>query len=77
MMFYIQGGQFVQKWKKYFLFTNPSTIFLGIYIHQDHRELPIKADYIGHNHPTSLNDIHVHTKEIDDADSVLLMEYGG
>ena len=61
-----------------FSFGRPSTIQLGILVDRGHRELPIKADYIGHNHPTSLNEhIHVHTKEIDDEDSVLLMEYGG
>ena len=61
-----------------FSFGRPSSIQLGILVDRGHRELPIKADYIGHNHPTSFNEhIHVHAKEIDGEDSVLLMEYGG
>jgi pyrimidine operon attenuation protein/uracil phosphoribosyltransferase len=39
--------------------------------------LPIKADYVGKNYPTSLNEhIHVHVNEVDGEDAVLLMEYG-
>ena len=38
--------------------------------------LPIKTDFVGKNYPTSINvHIHVHIKEVDGEDEVLLMEY--
>ena len=60
-----------------FSFGRPASIQLGVLIDRGHRELPIKADYIGKNYPTSLNEhIHVHVNEVDGEDLVLLMEYG-
>ena len=38
--------------------------------------LPIKTDFVGKNYPTSINEhIHVHIKEIDGKDEILLMDY--
>ena len=59
-----------------FSYGRPASIQLGILIDRGHKELPIKADYVGKNSPTSLNEhIHVHVQEVDDEDAVLLMEY--
>ena len=51
----------------------PQCIQLAILIDRGHRELPIRADYIGKNVPTSSSEIvHVHIKEIDGDDCVIL-----
>jgi pyrimidine operon attenuation protein/uracil phosphoribosyltransferase len=48
----------------------PQMIQLAILIDRGHRELPIRADYIGKNVPTSRNEvIHVKLKCIDDVDA--------
>ena len=60
-----------------FSFGRPASIQLGVLVDRGHRELPIRADYVGKNYPTSLNEhIHVHVEEVDGEDAVLLMEYG-
>jgi pyrimidine operon attenuation protein/uracil phosphoribosyltransferase len=60
-----------------FSFGRPQVIQLGVLVDRGHRELPIRADFVGKNYPTSLNEhIHVHINEVDDEDAVLLMEYG-
>jgi len=52
----------------------PKTIQLAVLVDRGHRQLPIKADYVGKNVPTSLEEsIRVHMKETDGADEVLLM----
>jgi len=44
----------------------PNTIQLAILIDRGHRELPIRADYVGKNVPTSKKEvIGVHVQEID------------
>ena len=59
-----------------FTYGRPSSIQLAVLVDRGHRELPIKADYVGKNYPTSLNDhIHVHLEDVDDEDAVLLVEY--
>ena len=59
-----------------FSFGRPSIIRLGVLIDRGHRELPIKADFIGKNFPTSEKEhIHVLVKEIDNKDEVNLLEY--
>lgn len=51
----------------------PKTIQLAVLIDRGHRELPIRADYIGKNIPTSREeDVVVHLNETDGTDSVLL-----
>ena len=60
-----------------FAYGRPASIKLGVLVDRGHRELPIKADFVGKNYPTSFNEhIHVHLKEEDGEDSILLMEYG-
>ena len=60
-----------------FSFGRPASVQLAVLVDRGHRELPIKADYVGKNYPTSLNEhIHVHVDEVDGEDAVLLMEYG-
>jgi len=56
-------------------FGRPRTIQLVVLIDRGHRELPIRADYVGKNIPTSLNErIEVSLKETDDKDSVTIYE---
>ena len=59
-----------------FSFGRPSSIKLGVLVDRGHRELPVKADFIGKNFPTS-NDEHIHVlvNEIDGKDEVNLVEY--
>jgi len=56
-------------------FGRPSAIQLAVLIDRGHRELPIKADYIGKSVPTAKNEeVRVRMKEIDDRDEILLVE---
>ncbi|MFN0157592.1 MAG: bifunctional pyr operon transcriptional regulator/uracil phosphoribosyltransferase PyrR [Bacteroidota bacterium] len=53
----------------------PKTIQLAVLIDRGHRQLPVKADYVGKNVPTSFGEsIRVHIKEMDGEDEVLLMD---
>jgi pyrimidine operon attenuation protein/uracil phosphoribosyltransferase len=53
----------------------PSTIQLCVLIDRGHRELPIKADFVGKNVPTSINEeVKVKMKEIDGEDVVYLID---
>ena len=59
-----------------FSFGRPNRIQLCTLVDRGHRELPIKADYVGKNYPTKLNEhIYVHLKEIDGNDEIFLKEY--
>ncbi len=52
----------------------PRAVQLAIMIDRGHRELPIRADYVGKNLPTSLEEVvSVNLEEIDNFDSVLLL----
>ena len=52
-------------------FGRPKAIQLAVLIDRGHRELPIKADYVGKNIPTALTEsVQVHLAEIDGHDSV-------
>lgn len=52
----------------------PKNIQLAILIDRGHRELPIKADYIGKNIPTShLEGIRVRLTEVDGVDDVTIL----
>lgn len=54
-------------------FGRPKKIQLAVVIDRGHRELPIKADFIGKNVPTAGNEkIHVKLVENDGADEVVL-----
>jgi pyrimidine operon attenuation protein/uracil phosphoribosyltransferase len=52
-------------------FGRPQTIQLVVLVDRGHRELPIKADYVGKNVPTSpTQSVQVHLTEIDGRDEV-------
>jgi pyrimidine operon attenuation protein/uracil phosphoribosyltransferase len=54
-------------------FGRPRRIQLAVLVDRGHRELPIKADFVGKNVPTSLNEtIHVRLSEEGGEDSVHL-----
>jgi pyrimidine operon attenuation protein/uracil phosphoribosyltransferase len=54
-------------------FGRPRAIQLVALVDRGHRELPIKADYVGKNIPTSLRQsVQVRLQEIDGADEILL-----
>ena len=56
-----------------FSFGRPHRIRLAVVVDRGHRELPIKADFVGKNLPTSNNEhIHVHIKEVDKNDSIFM-----
>jgi pyrimidine operon attenuation protein/uracil phosphoribosyltransferase len=51
----------------------PRAVQLAVLIDRGHRELPIRADYVGKNLPTSLTEtVHVQLVEHDGQDAVLL-----
>jgi pyrimidine operon attenuation protein/uracil phosphoribosyltransferase len=59
-------------------FGRPSTIQLVVLVDRGHRELPVKADYVGKNVPTSRREtIHVRLAEIDGRDEVTLDQAEG
>lgn len=54
-------------------YGRPQMIRLLVLVDRGHRELPIRADFVGKNLPTSRDeDIHVHLVEVDGVDEVLL-----
>jgi pyrimidine operon attenuation protein/uracil phosphoribosyltransferase len=56
-------------------FGRPKSIQLVVLVDRGHRELPIKADYVGRNLPTSLSQsVQVHLTEIDGRDEVEIQE---
>jgi pyrimidine operon attenuation protein / uracil phosphoribosyltransferase len=56
-------------------FGRPKAIQLVVLVDRGHRELPIKADYVGRNLPTSLSQsVQVHLSEVDDRDEVEIQE---
>ena len=51
----------------------PKSVQLAILVDRGHRELPIRADYVGKNIPTSVSQsVIVHLTELDGADEVLV-----
>lgn len=53
----------------------PKALQLAVLIDRGHKELPIRADYVGKNIPTSREEkIAVHITEIDGEDSVKIFE---
>jgi pyrimidine operon attenuation protein/uracil phosphoribosyltransferase len=54
-------------------FGRPRSIQLIVLVDRGHRELPIKADYVGKNLPTSAEEsVQVYLQETDDRDEVVL-----
>ena len=55
----------------------PQSIQLAVLVDRGHRELPIRADYVGKNIPTSTNEeIKVYVKEVDGEDKVTILSLG-
>ncbi|MCP5063941.1 MAG: bifunctional pyr operon transcriptional regulator/uracil phosphoribosyltransferase PyrR [Ignavibacteriae bacterium] len=53
----------------------PSSIQFCVLVDRGHREMPIIADFVGKNIPTSINEeVKVKMNEIDDEDAVYLIE---
>jgi pyrimidine operon attenuation protein/uracil phosphoribosyltransferase len=51
----------------------PGKVQLAVLIDRGHRELPIRADFVGKNIPTSIaQSVRVHLSEIDGVDDVLI-----
>ncbi len=54
-------------------FGRPQTVKLAVLVDRGHRELPIRADFVGKNLPTSRNErISVRLYEVDGEDSVVI-----
>jgi pyrimidine operon attenuation protein/uracil phosphoribosyltransferase len=52
----------------------PKAIQLAVLIDRGHRELPIRADYVGKNIPSSKDEeIQVQLAEVDDVDKVVIV----
>lgn len=50
----------------------PRTVQLAVLVDRGHRQLPIRADYVGKNIPTNFEDnVRVHFVETDDVDEVM------
>ena len=55
-------------------FGRPRRIQLAVLVDRGHRELPIKADYVGKNIPTSLNEkVKVYLTEMDNEEGVKVL----
>ena len=51
---------------------------LAVLVDRGHRELPIRADYVGKNVPTSRSEnVKVRLTENDGADGISIAPYGG
>jgi pyrimidine operon attenuation protein/uracil phosphoribosyltransferase len=58
-------------------FGRPASIQLAVLMDRGHRELPIRADYVGKNIPTSMHeDVQVLLEEIDGVDEVRIRKPG-
>ena len=56
----------------------PRSIQLAVLVDRGHRELPIRADYVGKNIPSSRNEmVRVHLEETDGEDAVLIVTPDG
>ena len=55
----------------------PRAVQLAVLVDRGHRELPIRADYVGKNLPTSQREVvHVLLAEVDAQDSVTISDDG-
>jgi pyrimidine operon attenuation protein / uracil phosphoribosyltransferase len=56
----------------------PRAVQLAVLVDRGHRELPIRADYVGKNLPTSQREVvHVLLTEVDGQDAVMIGDSGG
>ena len=57
-------------------FGRPAAVALAVLVDRGHREMPIKADFVGKNIPTSDTEhVLVRLKEVDGEDAVYLVKY--
>nr|WP_255360462.1 bifunctional pyr operon transcriptional regulator/uracil phosphoribosyltransferase PyrR [Frankia sp. EI5c] len=55
-------------------YGRPRAVQLAVLVDRGHRELPIRADYVGKNMPTSRREsVAVRLREVDGADAVLIV----
>lgn len=58
-------------------FGRPQEIQLAVLVDRGHREIPIRADYVGKNVPTSIDEeVEVRLAEVDGVDKVQLLRKG-
>lgn len=58
-----------------FAFGRPKTLQFAVLIDRGHREIPIKADYVGKNVPTAISEkITVHPDDNDGENAVYICE---
>jgi pyrimidine operon attenuation protein / uracil phosphoribosyltransferase len=56
-------------------FGRPRAIQLAVLVDRGHRELPIRADYVGRNVPTALPEsVEVRLREVDGMEQVVILE---
>lgn len=56
-------------------YGRPTTVQLAVLVDRGHRELPIRADYVGKNVPTSAAErVRVRLEDIDRTEAVLILE---
>ena len=57
-------------------FGRPAAVTLAVLVDRGHREMPIKADFVGKNIPTAENEhVYVRMEEVDGEDAVYLVRY--
>ncbi|MEE2876201.1 MAG: bifunctional pyr operon transcriptional regulator/uracil phosphoribosyltransferase PyrR [Candidatus Neomarinimicrobiota bacterium] len=57
-------------------FGRPASVALAVLVDRGHREMPIKANFVGKNIPTSnMEHVLVRLSEVDDEDAVYLVNY--
>jgi len=60
------------------VFGRPKSVQLAVLVDRGHRELPIRADFVGKNIPTHEGEhVEVRLKEVDGKDMVMLTHDGG
>jgi pyrimidine operon attenuation protein/uracil phosphoribosyltransferase len=59
-------------------YGRPAAVQLAVLVDRGHRELPIRADYVGKNVPTARRErVKVLLDEVDDRDAVVILEDDG
>jgi pyrimidine operon attenuation protein/uracil phosphoribosyltransferase len=59
-------------------FGRPCSVQLAVLVDRGHRELPIRADYVGKNLPTAITEaVEVRLQELDGRDEVVLVTAAG
>jgi pyrimidine operon attenuation protein / uracil phosphoribosyltransferase len=55
-------------------YGRPRRVQLAVLVDRGHRELPIRADFVGKNVPTAMSEsVHVQLRETDGQDAVVLV----